>query len=50
LASFFGFAGYMAFSLYEPDYSVCVGLLYRAPVGTQPRREIPSFVIGSALD
>jgi hypothetical protein len=40
----------MGFSLYEPEYSVCVGLLYCAPVGTQPRREIPSFVIRSALD
>ncbi len=50
LASFLAFAGYMGFSLYEPEYLVCVGLLYCAPVGTQPRREIPSFVIRSALD
>ncbi len=50
LASFSAFAGYMGFSFYEPEYSVCLGLLYCAPVGTQPRMEITSFVIRSALD
>ncbi len=40
----------MGFSLYELECSVSGGLSYHAPVGTQPRTEIPSFVIRPALD